>query len=403
MRFVVFGLTVSSTWGNGHATLWRGLSAALGGSGHALEFFERDEPWYAAHRDLLELEGGTLRIYDRFASIRERAEAAADGADVAIVTSYCPDAVEATELVVASSAALKVFYDMDTGVTVSRVRAGEPVDWIGPRGLADFDLVLSFTGGRTLGILRSALGARRAAPLYGSVDPAIHRPCAPARHFRGDVSWLGTYAPSRQAALEMIFLEPAARMPDRTFLLAGSMYDGKFPWRENIRYVKHLEPAQHPAFFCSSPLTVNVTRAEMAEVGHCPSPRLFEAAACGVPVLSDWFDGLDAFFEPGEEILVARSVEDAMDAIASPREELAWIARRARDRALAEHTAAARAGELVEACERAMRGDGPERDGELHDYAHDYGIETDAGERRGPDDDRDHDYDWRISSAEEGP
>jgi spore maturation protein CgeB len=355
MRFVVFGLTVSSSWGNGHATLWRGLSAALGRHGHRLEFFERDEPWYAEHRDLRDLPGGVLRLHDGLARIRDEAEAALAGADVAIVTSYCPDALVATELTLASSARVKAFYDLDTGVTLARVRAGAPVEWVGPRRLADFDLVLSFTGGRALSLLRDALGARRAVALYGSVDPAVHRPSASAPAFRGDLSWLGTYAPSRQAGLEMLFLEPAARMLDRTFVLAGAMYDGKFPWRGNVRYVRHLEPALHPAFFCSSPLTVNVTRAEMAELGHCPSPRLFEAAACGVPVLSDWFEGLDAFFAPGEEILLARSVEEAVAAVASPRDRLARIARRARERALADHTAEARARELVAACEEAMR------------------------------------------------
>jgi spore maturation protein CgeB len=406
VRFVVFGLTVSSTWGNGHAAIWRGLSGALGSSGHALEFFERDEAWYASHRDLLELPGGTLRLYERFEEIRPRAAAALAEADVAVVTSYCPDALEATDLAL-DSAALKVFYDMDAGVTLARLRAGEAVDWIGPRGLADFDLVLSSGGGRTLGLLRSALGARRAAPLYGSVDPDVHRPCATVPHLRGDVSWLGTWDPARQAALEMLFLEPAARMPDRAFLVAGSLYEGRFPRRDNVRHVRHLEPAQHPAFLCSSPLTVHVAHGELAEVGHCPSPRLFEAAACGVPVLTDGFEGLDAFLEPGQEILVARTAEEAVEAIAAPREELAWIARRARDRTLAEHTAEARARELVDLCERAWSGDELEPPGAdvlgpgraPLDHAHDYGLEVDR-EGRAPDDDRDHDYDWRIADPE---
>jgi spore maturation protein CgeB len=357
MRFVVFGLTVSSSWGNGHATLWRGLAGALGRMGHHLEFYERDAPWYASHRDLVALEGGTLRLYERLEDVRRGAEAALDSADVALVTSYCPDALAATDLVLGSAARLKAFYDMDTGVTLARLGAGEPVEWLGPGGLAGFDLVLSFTGGRTLALLEGALGARRAVPLYGSVDPLVHAPARPEAEFRGDLSWLGTYAPSRQAGLELLFLEPAARLPDRTFVLAGSMYDGRFPWRANVRYVRHLPPARHPAFFCSSPLTVNVTRAEMAEVGHCPSPRLFEAAACGVPVLSDWFDGLDDFFAPGSEIFVARTAAEAVEAVASPRAELAAVARRARERTLAEHTAAARARELVAACEAAARGE----------------------------------------------
>jgi spore maturation protein CgeB len=284
------------------------------------------------------------------------------------------------------------------------------VPWIGPRGLGDFDLALSLTGGRALSLMRDVLGARRVAPLHGSVDPEVYRPSPPAAPFRGDLSYLGTWAPARQPGLETLFLGPAARMPERTFVLAGSMYDASFPWRDNIRYVRHLEPALHPAFFCSSPLTVNVTRAEMAALGHCPSPRLFEAAACGVPALSDWFDGLDAFFEPGEEIIVARSVEEAAEAVATPREELAWIGRRARDRALQEHTADVRARQLVAYCEAAARGAGLElarqaaaedsaaqMDRDLErDMDWEYGPAHGNASERGPDDDRDHEHRWTI-------
>jgi spore maturation protein CgeB len=412
MRFVVFGLTASSTWGNGHATLWRGLARALGEQGHALDFFEKDQPWYAAHRDVTELAGGGLRIYPDLAQVRASARDAVDGADVAMVTSYCPDALAATELVLGSRARLKVFYDLDPGITAAQLEAGDPVPWIGPRGLGDFDLVLSFTGGRALTLLRETLGARRAAPLHASVDPEIHRPSAPSAPFRGDLSYLGTWAPSRQPGLDLLFLGPATRMPERSFVLAGSMYDRSFPWRENIRYVRHLEPALHPAFFCSSPLTVNVTRPEMAALGHCPSPRLFEAAACGVPIVSDWFEGLDAFFLPDEEILVARSVEDAVEAVATPREELAWIGRRARDRALEEHTAAARARQLVAFCEAAARGAGLDRRREAteadadeaarldrdleRDVDWEYGPVHGSASERGPDDDRDHEHRWTI-------
>jgi spore maturation protein CgeB len=363
MRFVVFGLTASSTWGNGHATLWRGLARALAAQGHELLFLEKDQPWYAAHRDLAVLPGGTLRIYPALDAVRPEAQRALDDADVAMVTSYCPDALPASELVLASRARLKVFYDMDPGITAARLGAGEPVAWIGERGLTGFDLALSFTGGGALALLRGRLGARRAASLPGSVDPEVHRPSLASAPFRGDVSYLGTWAAARQAGVERLFLSPAASMPDRTFVLAGSMYGDDFPWLPNVRYVRHVEPALHPAFFCSSPLTVNVTRPEMAALGYCPSPRLFEAAACGVPVLSDWFEGLDAFFEPGEEILVARGPEEAADAIAAPREELTRVGRRARERALAEHTAATRARELVALCERAsLRGPDDGRD-----------------------------------------
>ncbi len=358
MRWVVFGLSVSSSWGNGHATLWRGLIAALAGAGHHVTFFERDQPWYAAHRDLRTLPGGELVLYRDSAELRRRAEAALSGAFAGIVTSYCPDGAEAAGWLLASSARVKAFYDLDTGATLELARAGLPVPWLPPRRLRDFDVVLSFTGGAALDELRSRLGAQRVAPLHGFVDPSVHRPAPPAEAFRGDLSYLGTFAPSRQAALEELFLRPAALRPDRRFVLAGSMYGDDFPWRENLRFVRHLEPSLHPAFFCSSPLTLSVTRAEMKALGHCPSGRLFEAAACGVPVVSDWFDGLDGFFTPGDELLVARRAEDVVAAIDLPAAELRRIGRRARARALAEHTAEVRARELVACCQAALAGDG---------------------------------------------
>jgi spore maturation protein CgeB len=348
MRIVVFGLTVSSSWGNGHATLWRGLAAGLARRGHRLSFFERDVPYYAGHRDATKLPNGALHLYARWDDAVALARRELAQADAAIVTSYCPDGVAASDLVVASRVPVKAFYDMDTPVTLERMRSGEGVDYIGRRGLRDFDLALSFTGGASLGELARTFGARRVVPLYGSVDPAVHRPVAPEPQYRADLSYLGTYAANRQEALERFFLEPARRRPARTFVLAGAMYPADFPWRPNVNYVRHLPPAEHPAFYSSCPLTLNITRAPMAAMGYCPSGRLFEAAACGVACLSDAWEGLDAFFEPGREILVARTTEDALAAIDLGPERLAAIGRAAQERVLAEHTAQCRADELVD-------------------------------------------------------
>lgn len=353
MRFVVFGLSVSSSWGNGHATLWRGLVAALARAGHHVTFLERDQPWYAAHRDLHELPGGELVLYRDPAELRPRAAAALARADVALATSYCPDGPLACAWILDSRAPIKAFYDLDPGATLELSTGGRAVPWLGPGGLRDFDLVLSFTGGRALDELAGRLGARRVVPLYGFVDPEVHHPAPPAAPFRGDLSYLGTYAPSRQAALAELFLRPAVLRPDRRFVLAGSMYGAEFPWGENVRWVRHLEPALHPSFFCSSALTLSVTRAEMKALGHCPSGRLFEAAACGVPVVSDAFDGLDRFFTPGDEVLVAERAEDVLAALDRPAAALARIGARARARALEEHTAAARVRELLAACASA--------------------------------------------------
>ena len=354
MTLVIFGLSVSSSWGNGHAALWRGLIRALLAAGHQVTFFERDVPYYAANRDLHELpEGGTLVLYPEWADALPAMRAALAEADVGMVTSYCPDALAATQLVLDTPLPVRCFYDLDTPVTLARLEAGEAVDYIGPDGLAPFDLVLSYTGGGALDLLRSRLGARRVAPIYGSVDPDLHRPAPPRPEFAALLSYLGTYAADRQAALEALFVEPARLRPGDRFVIAGAQYPDAFPWTPNTFFVRHLPPPAHPAFYSSSRLTLNVTREAMARMGWCPSGRLFEAAACGVPILSDAWAGLDDFFRPGAEILVAGDTAAAMDALALAPDALAAIARRARERTLDEHTAARRAAEMVAAFEAA--------------------------------------------------
>jgi spore maturation protein CgeB len=347
MRVVIFGLAVSSAWGNGHATQWRSLIAALDAAGHEVVFYEQDTPYYRTHRDLSDLPGrARLRLYASWDDIRIDALAAVSSADAAIVTSYCPDGRAACELVLDSSARVRVFYDLDTPITLARLAAGQDVPYLPEHGLANFDLVLSFTGGRALDWLRDRLGAKRVACLYGCVDPARHRPVAREPAWSGACSYLGTWSEDRQAALDTLFLAPARRHRD-PFVIGGSMYPESLAWPPNVARVDHVPPAAHPAFYCSSPLTVNVTRAPMAALGYCPSGRLFEAAACGVPVLSDRWDGIAAFFTPHEEILLAETSDDALAAIEMPRAELARIGRRARERAIAEHSGKRRAAQLV--------------------------------------------------------
>jgi len=348
VKIVVFGLTISSAWGNGHATLWRGLCRALADRGHSVSFFERDVPYYASHRDLRESAEFDIHLYREWTDIVDFAASEIEDADAAIVTSYCLDAVNATDLLVGSGAPMRVFYDLDTPVTLDRLRHGETVEYIPPRGLADFDLVLSYTGGRALDELESTLGARSVAPLYGSVDPEIHKPVSVVPRFRSDLSYLGTYADDRQPALEELFLRPAHALPQKRFVIGGSKYPPDFPWAPNIWYMQHVSPPEHPGFYSSSAVTLNITRAAMAEMGHCPSGRLFEAAACSTPMMSDWWEGLDEFFEPDREIMIVRDAEDVIDALSRPAGELRRLGEAARARALRDHTARARAQTLVD-------------------------------------------------------
>lgn len=346
MRIVVFGLSASSAWGNGHATLWRGILRALARDGHDVTFFERDTPYYASHRDLPRGEGWELVVYPGWADVDGRARRAVERADAAIVTSYQADAARATELVL-EAPGLRVFYDLDTPVTLEALARGERVPYVPEGGLGDFDLVLSYTGGAALDAMRDRLGARRVAPLYGCVDVEAHPPGTPRDGWRSELSYLGTYAADRQAAVERLFLDVAARMPEERFLLGGPMYPEAMVRPANLTVVPHVSPPDHPAFYCSSRLTLNVTRGAMASLGHCPSARLFEAAACGVPIVTDAWPGLERFFEPGDEIFVARSTEDVLDVLRAPRDLTSRAARRARERTLSENGADRRARELA--------------------------------------------------------
>jgi spore maturation protein CgeB len=352
MKLVIFGLTVSSSWGNGHATLWRGLCNALAKHGHDVTFFERDVPYYATHRDLVWPATYKLVLYPNWADANSLVKCAVREADVAIVTSYCPDAIEASDLIL-ESAAVKVFYDLDTAVTLDKLRNDGAVAYVPSYGLGGFDLVLSYVGGHALDDLQRLLGAKRVAPLYGSVDPAVHKPVAPSEHYGSDFSYLGTYAADRQLSLEKLFLESAHRLPRSRFMLGGAQYPADFPWNENVWFVRHVPPSEHPAFYCSSRATLNVTRAPMAGIGHCPSGRLFEAAACETPVISDSWEGLEQFFEPGKELLVASSSSDVVDALSLAPDELRRVGKAARERVLNAHTADHRSRELVDLLEAA--------------------------------------------------
>jgi spore maturation protein CgeB len=352
MKLVIFGLTMSSSWGNGHATLWRGLCRSLVRRGHDVVFFERDVPYYAAHRDLAQMPGVQLVLYGQWNDALDSFRHELADADAAMVTSYCPDGIAATEII-GECPGLKLFYDLDTPVTLDSVKSGRVLNYVGPRGLRDFDLVLSFTGGQALDELRAELGARVVLPLYGHVDPDAHRPAPRMPQYEADLSYLGTYAADRQQALEELFVGPARRAPERRFVIGGAQYPEAFPWAPNIFFVRHIPPAEHPSFFSSSLLTLNVTRRAMAEMGFCPSGRLFEAAACGVPILSDSWQGLESFFTPDEEILITRSADDTLRALERSRDELTRIAAAARERTLSEHTADRRALELEVALESA--------------------------------------------------
>jgi spore maturation protein CgeB len=293
-----------------------------------------------------------LHLYETLDDVTALARRELATADLAICSSYCPDGPAASALILESKTAIRAFYDLDTPVTLRSLSGGARVEYVPENGLGDFDLVLSYTGGRALTELQTLLGARRVAPLYGWVDPEAHRPMAPLPEFRAALSYLGTYAADRQRAIEELFLRPAQHLPEERFVMGGAQYPDAFPWSKNVFFVRHLSPSLHAAFYCSSRATLNVTRGAMAEYGYCPSGRLFEAAACGAPLLTDYWEGLETFFMPGEEVLRVDTAKDVLDALSSSDAELRRIAEAGRERALAHHTADRRVDDLEALCEQ---------------------------------------------------
>jgi spore maturation protein CgeB len=355
VKFTIFGLTISSSWGNGHATPYRAIVRALARMGHRVTFYEKDVHYYASHRDLPERDACEVVLYPDWDAVRTEALREAASSDVTINASYCPGGARIIDDVLGLARPLKVFYDLDTPVTLENLSLND-VDYLRRDQVPNFDLYLSFTGGRTLDVLHDVWNARRVAALYGCVDPDVHTRVWPKPEFRCDLSYMGTFAADRQQKLERLFMWPAERKPDSTFVLAGSLYPWNWEWPKNLRRFEHIAPNDHPAFYSSSRMTLNITRKGMATYGYCPSGRLFEAAACSTPLVSDWFEGLDAFFTPNREIMIAHTEQDVMDALGASDAELERIAREARQRTLDEHTGEARARQLVEYCEAAMSG-----------------------------------------------
>jgi spore maturation protein CgeB len=236
------------------------------------------------------------------------------------------------------------FYDIDTPVTLARLE-GDGADYLSAAQIPRYDLYLSFTGGPTLERLQQRYQAPIARPLYCSVDPALYFP--EAAPVQWDLGYLGTYSDDRQPVLERLMLKGAAREPSARFVVAGPQYPDSIAWPANVERIVHLAPAEHRRFYNALRFTLNVTRADMVRAGYSPSVRLFEAAACGTPIISDTWKGLDRFFTPGAEILLSRNARETLgylrDIDDSARRELA---ERARRRVLAAHTAAHRAIEL---------------------------------------------------------
>jgi spore maturation protein CgeB len=352
LRIVILGLSITSSWGNGHATTYRSLMRALCDRGHEVLFLECDKPWYRANRDLRRPPFGTVRLYKSVAELRRRWQGELADADLVILGSYVPDGIAVAQLIHDVARGVTAFYDIDTPVTLASLADGS-CGYLEPDLIAGFDLYLSFTGGPVLGMIERRYGARAARALYCAVDPEQHRPI-PAGEPHWALGYLGTYSADRQPVLEKLLCEPAGKLPKQRFAVAGPLYPADLKWPRNVERIEHVGPDRHGWFYGRQRFTLNVTRADMVRWGYSPSVRLFEAAACGVPIISDDWPGLATIFSPDQEILVARGSGDVLRYLAMGEAERLQLAVNARHRVLASHTAAHRAALLESYVEEAL-------------------------------------------------
>jgi spore maturation protein CgeB len=343
LNCVFLGLTLTSTWGNGHATTYRGLLKELQRRGHSVTFLERDVPWYSENREFTEAPYCRVLLYKSLAELEACHAALVRSADVVVVGSYVPEGIAVGEWVHSVARNVTAFYDIDTPVTLANLRAGK-CEYLSYPLIPKYNVYFSFTGGPTLQHIERDLGSPCARPLYCSVDPSLYYPEATEQ--RWDLAYLGTYAADRQPALERLLLSVASQMPSKRFAVAGPQYPSGTLWPENVRRIEHLPATQHRSFYNGQRFTLNLTRQDMISAGYSPSVRLFEAAACGTPILTDKWAGLRNFFEPLTEILPVSSPQDVTSYLQMPDERRLEIADRARRRTLRAHTAAVRAQEF---------------------------------------------------------
>jgi spore maturation protein CgeB len=352
MKLTIFGLSITSSWGNGHATTFRALCQALQRRGHRIVFFEHNVEWYQNNRDLPHPTCCDVRLFEKWNQILPEVRSELGDSDVAIVGSYFPDGIAAIEEVLSSNVPVKTFYDIDTPITFRALKEHGRAEYVLRQHLAELDIYFSFTGGPMLQRLRDELGVRLAVPLYCAVDPEKHRELPPNPRFACDLSYMGTYAPDRQPKIEELLCVPARQLPEKSFIVAGPQYPAQLNWPANVERIMHLDPCYHAGLYSSSRITLNVTRREMVLAGYSPSVRLFEAAACGAAIASDNWPGLETFLSPGREILLSNGSDDIVRYLREyDAAELRRIGHAARDRVLACHTSDVRAREFEQAVE----------------------------------------------------
>ncbi|MBV9396377.1 MAG: glycosyltransferase, partial [Bryobacterales bacterium] len=262
---VIVGLSITSSWGNGHATTYRSLARGLAGRGHRVLFLEHDTPWYAENRDTPQPPGTTTRLYSSFEELIERFEAVIRDARLVILGSYVQDGARVGDWVTSVARGRTAFYDIDTPVTLAKFARGD-FEYLSPKLIPQFSMYLSFTGGPTLKRLETQYRSPMARAFYCAVNPQMYAN-APALEAKFDLGYLGTYSEDRQPSLDRLLLDTARRRRHGQFIVAGPQYPDSIAWPRNVERVEHLAPDRHAWFYGSQRFTLNITRRDMIAAG----------------------------------------------------------------------------------------------------------------------------------------
>jgi len=347
MKIAFYGSSLLSSWWNGAATYYRGLLRDLAGRGYEITFYEPDAYERQQHRDMEPQPWAKSVVYpataDGLRSVLEQAPAA----DVVVKASgvgVFDDELISGIIEHSRPGALKIFWDVDAAATLDEMR--EDGDHPVRKALPHLDLVLTYGGGPPVIEAYEGFGARRCVPIYNALDPATHHPVAPDQRFAADLSFLGNRLPDREARVEQFFLEPAAALPERRFLIGGNGWESK-PMPANVRHLGHVFTHEHNAFNCTPLAVLNVARDSMANIGFSPATRVFEAAGAAACLITDAWEGIEQFLIPDEEVLVARDGRDVVEHVRTLTPERARaIGGAALKRVHAEHTYAHRGAQV---------------------------------------------------------
>ena len=355
MKIAFYGSSLLSSWWNGAATYYRGLLRDLASRGYDITFYEPDAYERQQHRDMDPPEWARSVVYPATAEGLRSVLLKARAADIVVKASgvgVFDEELLAGVIEHARPGALKVFWDVDAAATLEEMRADE--DHPMRRAFGSLDFVLTYGGGPPVVEAYEGFGAARCVPIYNALDPTTHHPVDPDARLSADLSFLGNRLPDREARVEQFFLEPAAALPDRQFLIGGNGWDSK-PIPTNVRHLGHVFTHEHNAFNCTPLAVLNVARDSMANIGFSPATRVFEAAGAAACLITDAWEGIELFLQPGEEVLVARDGKDVAEHVRSLTPERARsIGQAALRRVLAEHTYAHRGAEVDALLKREM-------------------------------------------------